>query len=156
MPKKPVEKKPSPETPRLQDTVRLSAEGFAKVLGDLEARVMRAVWDLGRPASARVVHERVVQDHEVALLTVITVLNKLVEKKLLRRDKHDDLLHYAAAWSEDDFRAHAARRLVQGILSFGPAALASSFIDALAEHDPEQLAELERMIHERIQQGERG
>ena len=116
---------------------------------------MRAVWDLGRPASARVVHERVVQDHEVALLTVITVLNKLVEKKLLRRDKQDDLLHYEAAWSEEDFRTHAARRVVQGILSFGPAALASSFIDALAEHDPEQLAELERMIHERIQQGDR-
>ena len=154
MPERSEEKKPSPDAPRLQDTVRLSAEGFAKVLGDLEARVMRAVWDLGRPASARVVHERVIREHEVALLTVITVLNKLVDKNLLRRDKQDDLLHYEAAWSEDDFRAHTARRLMQGILSFGPAALASSFIDALAEHDPEQLAELERMIHERIQQGE--
>lgn len=155
MHKKSAETETPPDPPRLQDTVRLSAEGFAKVLGDLEARVMRAVWDLGRPASARAVHERVVREHEVALLTVITVLNKLVEKKLLRREKHDDLLHYDAAWSEDDFRAHAARRVVQGILSFGPAALASSFIDALAEHDPEQLAELERMIHERMRQGDR-
>ena len=155
MPNRPEEQKPSPEAPRLQDTVRLSAEGFAKVLGDLETRVMRAAWDLGRPASARVVHERVIRDHEVALLTVITVLNKLVDKKLLRREKHGDLLHYEAVWSEEDFRAHAARRVVEGILSFGPAALASSFIDALAEHDPEQLAELERMIHERMQQGDR-
>ncbi|HEX6041908.1 BlaI/MecI/CopY family transcriptional regulator [Longimicrobium sp.] len=146
---------PSAERPRLQDTIRLSAQGFAKVLGDLEARVMQAVWDLGRPASARVVHERVIREHEVALLTVITVLNKLVEKRLLRRHKQDDLLHYEAAWSEEDFRAHAARRVVEGILSFGPAALASSFIDALAEHDPDQLAELERMIHERMQREER-
>jgi predicted transcriptional regulator len=146
---------PTPERPRLQDTIRLSAEGFAKVLGDLEARVMRVVWDLGRPASARVVHERVIREHGVALLTVITVLNKLVEKRLLRRDKQDDLLHYEAAWSEEDFRAHAARRVVEGILSFGPAALASSFIDALAEHDPDQLADLERMIHERMQREER-
>ena len=143
-----------PETPRLQETMRLSALGFAKVLGDLEARVMRAVWDIGRPASARTVHEWVIREHEVALLTVTTVLNKLVDKKLLRRAKQDDLLHYEATWSEEDFRAHAARRVVEGILSFGPAALASSFIDALAAHDPEQLAELERMIHERMQREE--
>ena len=71
--------------PRLQDTVRLSADGLAKVLGDLEARVLRVVWALGKPATARAVHERVVEEHEVALLTVITVLNKLVTKGLLAR-----------------------------------------------------------------------
>jgi predicted transcriptional regulator len=50
------------------------------VLGDLEARVMQAVWEIGRPAPARAVHERVAREHSVAIHTVITVLNKLVEK----------------------------------------------------------------------------
>ena len=67
-----------PEEPRLQDTVRPWACGLAKVLGDLEARVMQAVWELGRPVPARAVYERVRCQHEVALLTVVTVLNKLV------------------------------------------------------------------------------
>ena len=75
---------------RLQDTVRLSASGLAKVLGDLEARVMQVAWDLGAPATARAVHGRVIQDHPVAIYTVITVLNKLVEKGLLRREKRDE------------------------------------------------------------------
>ena len=74
---------------RLQDTVRLSADGIAKVLGDLEARLMRVVWDLGQPAPARAIHEVVLEEHEVASLTVITVLNKLVSKGLLRRAKRD-------------------------------------------------------------------
>jgi predicted transcriptional regulator len=139
-----------PKPPRLHDTVRLSADGFAKVLGDLEARVMQAVWELGRPAPARVVHERVVREHEVALLTVITVLNKLVEKNLLRRKKQEGLLHYQACWTEEELRTHVARRVVDGILSFGPAAFAASFVDALAEQDPEQLTELERLIHRRL------
>lgn len=139
-----------PKPPRLHDTVRLSADGFAKVLGDLEARVMQAVWELGHPAPARAVHERVVREHEVALLTVITVLNKLVEKNLLRRNKQEGLLHYHACWTPDELRAHVARRVVDGILSFGPAAFAASFVDALAEQDPEQLAELERLIHRRL------
>jgi predicted transcriptional regulator len=139
-----------PKPPRLQDTVRLSANGFAKVLGDLEARVMRAVWELGHPAPARAVHERVVREHDVALLTVITVLNKLVAKDLLRRRKREGLLHYEACWTEEELRTHVARRVMDGILSFGPAAFAASFVDALAEQDPDQLAELERLVHRRL------
>jgi predicted transcriptional regulator len=138
------------EEPRLQDTIRLSADGLAKVLGDLEARVMASVWELGHDAPAKEVHARVFRDHEVALLTVVTVLNKLVEKGLLLREKHDGLLHYRALWSEADFRAHVSRRVVEGILSFGPSAVAASFVDVLAERDPAQLAELRRLIDQRL------
>jgi predicted transcriptional regulator len=135
---------------RLQDTVRLSAEGLAKVLGDLEARVLRVVWAVGEPAPAREIHERVVEEHEVALLTVVTVLNKLVAKKVLRRRKRDGLLHYSAQLGEEEFRARVSRRMMEGILSFGPDAVAASFVDVLAEHDPDRLLELQRLIRERL------
>ena len=49
--------------PEPQDTVRFSADGLAKVPGDLEARVIAAMWKLGRPSSARTVHELVARDH---------------------------------------------------------------------------------------------
>jgi predicted transcriptional regulator len=144
------------ESLRIHDTVRLSATGLAKVLGDLEARVMQAVWQIGRPAPARAVHERVAREHNVAIHTVITVLNKLVEKGLLRRAKRDELLHYDACLSEDEFRAQASRRLMEGILSFGPEAVTASFVDILADQDPEQLAELGRLIQRRLSEsGER-
>lgn len=143
------------DLPLLHDTVRLSADGFAKVLGDLEARLMEVVWEMGEPASAREVHEEVVKQHPVALLTVVTVLNKLVDKKLLRRRKRHGILHYDACWTEEELRTHVARRVVDGVLSFGPAAFAASFIDALAEHDPQQLAEMERLIQARLH-GEEG
>ena len=146
----------TPESLRIHDTVRLSAKGLAKVLGDLEARVMQAVWEIGRPAPARAVHERVAREHNVAIHTVITVLNKLVEKGLLRRAKRDELLHYDACLSEDEFRARASRQLMQGILSFGPEAVTASFVDILADQDPEQLAELARLIQRRLSEtGER-
>ena len=137
---------------RLHDTVRLSADGLAKVLGDLEARVMSVVWSLGRPASARTVHERVAREHNVAIHTVITVLNKLVEKGLLRREKRDDLLHFEVTLSEEEFRSQASRQVVEGILSFGPDAVTASFVDVLAERDPAQLAELARLIERRLRE----
>jgi predicted transcriptional regulator len=143
---------PSARPARLQDTVRLSAEGLAKVLGDLEARVMRAVWGLDRPASARDVHDRVVKEHPVALHTVITVLNKLVGKGLLRREKQAGaVFHYSACLSEPEFVAQASRRVVEGILSLGPDAVAASFVDVLAERDPDRLAELMERIRARME-----
>ena len=145
-----------PEVLRMQDTVRLSAEGLAKVLGDLEARVMHAVWYLGKPATARTVHEKVLVEHAVAIHTVITVLNKLVDKGLLRREKRDDLLHYEATLSEEDFRSQASRRLMEGILSFGPEAVTASFVDILADRDPEQLAELARLVQRRLEERGQG
>jgi len=139
--------------PRLHHSIRLDAEGLAKVLGDLELRVMRAVWAIGRPATSREVFERVVAEHDVAILTVITVLNRLVGKRLMLREKRDGLLHYEPSMTEVELHEYAARRLVQGILSLGRAAVAVSFVDALAEQDPEQLAELERMVQRRLRGG---
>ncbi len=138
------------KAPLLQDTVRLSAAGLAKVLGDLEARVLRTVWAIGRPAPARAVHDRVAEEHRVAFLTVVTVLNKLVAKGILSRKKRNDLLHYEARLSEEEFMAHVSRRVVEGILSLGSEAVTASFVDVLAEQDPEQLEELARLVRQRL------
>jgi predicted transcriptional regulator len=146
--------RPDPDSLHLHDTVRLSAEGIAKVLGDLEARVMRVVWALRDPATARAVHERVLREHEVAHLTVVTVLNKLVDKGLLSRDKADGVFHYRACWTEEDFRAHVSRRVVEGMLAFEPRALATSFVEVLAERDRAELAELRRLIDRRLEEEE--
>lgn len=139
-----------PDNLGLQDTVRLSATGLAKVLGDLEARVLRTVWELSDPATAREVHTRVFRRHKVELLTVITVLNKLVAKGILSRAKQDDLLHYSACYTEEEFMTMASRRVVEGILSLGAEAVSASLVDVLAERDPEQLAELGRLIRRRL------
>ena len=136
---------------QLQDTVRLSADGLAKVLGHLEARVMRAVWQIGEPAPVRAIYAEVVREHSVAVLTVTTVLNKLTAKKLLSRRRRGDLLHYEARLSEQEFLAQTSRRVMEGIVSLAPEAMASSFVDVLAERDPEQLAELARLIRRRLE-----
>jgi predicted transcriptional regulator len=141
------------EQARLQDTVRLSAEGLAKVLGDLEARVMRVVWSLGEPAPARLVHERVAEQHAVALHTVITVLNNLVGKGLLTRERANDVYHYRALLSESEFLERSSRRVVEGILSLSPEAVAASFVDVMAERDPARLRALMERIRTRLEEG---
>lgn len=113
---------------------------------------MEAIWRIGDAASAREVHECVARQHKVELLTVITVLNKLVAKGLLSRAKKDDLFHYQARLGEQEFMAHASRRVVEGVLSLAPDAVAASLVDVLAERDPEQLAELAKLIRKRMKE----
>lgn len=138
--------------PKLQDTVRLSADGLAKVLGDLEARILRVVWDIGCPSTARDIHARVVRSHVVSPLTTITVLNRLTAKHVLERTRSDDLYHYAARLDETAFIAHASRRVVEGILSFGPDAVAASLVDVLSEQDPAQLEDLARLVRRKLRE----
>ncbi len=137
--------------PRMQDSVRLSASSVtAAALGSLEALVIEALWELATPVPATVVHRHVVARHECALLSVITVVNRLVVKGLARREKRDDLLHYSAIYDREAFTALVSRRVVEGILSVGVGAIAASFVDVLAERDPAQLAELGRLVRRRL------
>ncbi|MBL8981850.1 MAG: BlaI/MecI/CopY family transcriptional regulator [Gemmatimonadetes bacterium] len=133
-------------------TVRLSAEGLAKVLGDLEARVLRTVWSFDEPQPARVIHERLLDQHTVSHLTTITVLNKLVTKGILARTSWGGLFHYSALLTEEQFMKVASRHVIEGILSLQPDAVTASFVDALAEHRPEQLEELARLVRRRMRE----
>jgi predicted transcriptional regulator len=84
----------------------------------------------------------------VALLTVVTVLNKLVEKQILTRRKLHGLLHYEAAMAPADFHDFVSRRMVEGVIDFAPERLAACFVDVLAERDPAQLDRLARLVDE--------
>ena len=142
--------------PTFQNTVRLSADGVAKVLGDLEARLLQSVWRLGKPATAREVHEGLERGDEISPLTSITVLNRLVGKRVLVRARAGGRYRYAARLDETSFLAQASRRVVEGILSLGPDAVAASFVDVLAEREPEQLEELARLIRRKLRERDAG
>lgn len=140
--------------PRLHGTARLDERGLAKVLGDLEARVLETAWAIGDEAPAREFHERISRRHDVKLLTVVTVLNKLVRKRILTRTRRGGLLHYRARHSREAFEAIASRRLVEGVLGFSRDLVAASLVDVLAETDPQALEELARLVQEKL--AERG
>ena len=82
---------------------------------------------------------------ESAYSTVKTVLERLTEKGLLRREKVGKAFEYRPALAQADYQAQQARSLSQSLLSgFGTAAL-THFVDAVRE-DPAQLQELRRLL----------
>jgi predicted transcriptional regulator len=137
---------------RLQDTVRLSAAGAGMLLGDLEHRVLEAAWAAKRPSTARELFERVAKTHDVVYITCVTVANRLVEKGLMKRAKQEDIFHYTATLTKPEFTQRASRHVVQRLVSLGSAAVSASLVDVLAERDPEQLAELARLVRAKLRE----
>ena len=137
---------------RLQDTVRLTAAGAGMLLGDLEHRILEAAWAVGRPATARELHDEVTRTHDVVYITSVTVANRLVQKGILQRKKRSDVYHYSATMTREQFSERASRHVVQRIVELGSTAVSASLVDVLAERDPEQLAELGRLVRRKLKE----
>lgn len=118
----------------------LEQHGLARVLGELEADILQAVWSLDQPT---------VKDVTAALgpqtnvKTVMTVMNRMVDKDLLRRHRRGRHFVYTAASDREHFMQHIADRVLSGLLSDFRQPTLVHFVQ---EASPEQLAELEQLI----------
>lgn len=112
-----------------------------KLLGPLEAEVMKIVWRAGEPMTVRALLERINKRREpqLAYTTVMTVMSRLVEKRVLDRKREGRGYVYEAAVSD---QAELAVRNV--MREFGDSALAH-FVDE-ARADPKTLARLQRLL----------
>lgn len=129
------------------DRFRLGGHGLTRVLGELEARIMEAVWRLGAPTGNEILTALGPGTH---YKTVLTVANRLVEKGLLVREPAAGRAYwYRAAEDRAAFLDRVAGRVASGLVGdFGRPALAR-LVEAAAEVDPAYLDELERLVRER-------
>lgn len=74
-------------------------------LGQLEAAVMDRLWTWDRPASVREVLEDLNRERPLAYTTVMTVMDKLHSKKLVRREKQGKAYLYAAVSTREEHTA---------------------------------------------------
>lgn len=120
-------------------------ERALKVLGPLEARIMRAVWS-GQVRDSFVVRDIQAVTPELAYTTLMTTLNRLADKGILsvkqvpRQRAHE----YRAAGTPEAFLTTASREQVNRMLErFGDAALAA-FAAQLQELTPAERVRLRK------------
>jgi predicted transcriptional regulator len=116
---------------------------LSKVLGPLEADVMQVLWAERGPLDVRTVLEQLNAQRPTALAytTVMTVMARLAEKGILRRQMIGRGYVYEAAVA--DAAAIAVRNLMR---DFGDAAVAQ-FVDE-ARADPALRRRLERLLRD--------
>ena len=130
----------------------LDYRGLARVLGELEAKILETIWDLGE---ATVKDVAAALGPEAHVKTVMTVMNRLVEKGLLAKEGGPGPYRYRPCYSREAFLTELARGVASGLVrDFGDYAV-SQFLAALVDEKPSALAELERLLREAREEAER-
>ena len=125
-----------------------SREILENRLGALEREVMDLVWQRGeisvRDGCAQV-------NATVAYTTMMTTMDRLFKKGLLKRRKIGRAFVYCAAASKDQVEGAVAAELVRTLLQREGERLPvlSSLVDAVSDRDRALLEELERLVHEK-------
>lgn len=124
-----------------------SEHGLRKFMGELELAVMDIVWG-SSPVTVRRVYEVLARDRALAYTTVMTVMGRLVEKGMLRREKQGRAYAYRATRSRPELRADLAAEVARALLAdFGEVAV-SQFLKELESVDPGAVARLAELAQQ--------
>lgn len=115
----------------------------ARVLGELETRVMELLWD-EHPISVRTACERLRGNH--AYTTIMTTMDRLHKKRLLRRRKDGNAFLYEPAMDRAEYQKRVVEAALTPLLEQGASPVLAAFVEVAGELDEDNLAELERLI----------
>lgn len=78
---------------------------FVRGLGPLEASVMQCLWATEEPQSVRAIQERLAVEREIAYTTVMTVMDNLFRKDMLKRERQGRAYLYQPTKSREAYTA---------------------------------------------------
>lgn len=100
---------------------------------------MNIVWDI-KSGTVRDVLERIQKEKDLAYTTVATILTRLYEKGLLKRNEKNGIVHFSPKVSREHFSKKVAGSLLANFFqSFGDTAIAS-FAQSIDELPKEKKA----------------
>jgi predicted transcriptional regulator len=104
-----------------------------KLTGKLEQEIMNVLWESKTALKPAEVQERL--DGELAYTTVMTIMQRLHKKGLLKREKSGNAFEYTPAVSKVEEAKHNLASLYKGLLdAYGPLAI-SHFMESVQD-DP--------------------
>lgn len=99
---------------------------IVQILGDLEKEIMDVVWESSSPVTVREVLERISRKRRIAYTTVMTIMTRLVAKRLLKRKLDGNKAYaYQVVYSKEKFLTKTSKQIIKNFISsFGEVAIA--------------------------------
>lgn len=120
-------------------------KGLNRFFGPLEAKIMQALWSHSE-LSIRDVQRKLGQERDFNFNTVMTVMNRLLDKGVLTKRMEGRTSLFRPVHSQEDFMDIQSKEITHELMEdFGPLVV-NHMIDALDEADPELLNMLEQKI----------
>jgi predicted transcriptional regulator len=122
-------------------------KGLMHIFGELEAKLMTAIWALDEPSGQEVIDYL---GSGLNYKTTLTVLNRLVEKGVLNRRKLGRAFVYKAIAPRDEFLSRVFDQMVRGMFDsdFRHIALAQ-MVETVEDLDPQMLDNIANLIQQR-------
>ena len=118
------------------------------ILGSLEREIMETVWDR-QTVSGREVFESVKKTKNVALTTVLTVLDRLGKKGLLRKIKDNSVFVYKPVMSRQEFVEQVSSETFKRVMNISSLDAVASFVNVVADSSPEELQRLMQLVEKK-------
>lgn len=126
--------------------LKLDEEGVLKALGSLEADVMEVIWECG-DVSVRIVCDILCAKKSYSFNTIMTIMNRLVEKRLLKKTRKGSSFTYLAAVQKDVFLQDVTRSVVSALVNDGSLFQVAAFGEALQGCSDEDKEKLRKIIN---------
>ncbi|MCA0170416.1 BlaI/MecI/CopY family transcriptional regulator [Bacillus sp. RAR_GA_16] len=119
--------------------------GLNRFFGSLEAKILDILWH-GPEMSIKDVKKKLDEEKSTNFNTVMTVMNRLVDKGVLEKRVEKRTSMFKPLFSKEEFLQTQSKELTQDLMDeFGPLAV-NHMLDALEEADPVLIEKLEQKI----------
>ncbi|NEW07520.1 BlaI/MecI/CopY family transcriptional regulator [Paenibacillus sp. SYP-B3998] len=127
---------------------KIQSSGLGRFFGPLEAKIMEILWSSDSEITIKDVHHKLDQEKAMSFNTVMTVMNRLVEKDILQKRPLIRSFVYCPVMSREAFMEAQSKELTFDLIEeFGSQAVVH-MVDALDQVDPALLDRLEQKIKE--------
>jgi len=132
----------------LANNFRLKKAGLCRALGDLEKNIMDILWLRGE-ATGKEIFSEIRQSRNIAITTVLTVLERLTKKGIVRKSKGESVYVYVPAFTKAEFTDMVSQEVMKGIMDISASSAVASLVDILADTDPHELDRLSKLIEKK-------
>ena len=126
---------------------KMNENGLNRFFGPLEAKIMEILWS-NEEMSIKDVQRVLEQEKMTNFNTVMTVMNRLVEKGILQKRSEGRSSLYKPVLSRIDFLNAQSKEMTHELMDEFGNVVVSHMLDALEEVDEDLVAKLEKKIME--------
>ncbi|WP_223590273.1 BlaI/MecI/CopY family transcriptional regulator [Neobacillus bataviensis] len=126
---------------------RFDQEGLNRFFGPLEAKIMNILWN-GNEMSIKEVQHQLENEKPINFNTVMTVMNRLVDKNILTKRLERRTSLFKPLKSKEDFINHQSKKLTENLLDEFGGLVVNHMLDSLKDVDDLLLQKLEYKLEQ--------
>jgi len=131
-------------------------QGLGKVLGTLENEIMDIIWSKGTEVCVRDVHEVLSARREIAYTTVMTIMGRLADKKLLDRRKAGNAFYFEPSVTRKEFTEKVVGSVLDALLEDFAEVTMAHLANRVSVREQETIDRLEKLLSVAKEAGNNG